>query len=584
MNIATIKVSGVKAVTNDYPTIPAGIVGATVTFEFTDPAWDGLSKTAVFRGCVTRDVLMTGNVVRIPAETVAQACPFLFVGIYGTDAADNLVIPTLWLSLGTVRDAADPSGDPGTDPDLPIWAQLQDRVEALEAGAPSDPDSPGTPVRPGADGGYYTPAVTQPSSDTVEFTFSPSKPDMPAVDPVQVKLPVGQGSGGNVDFVVDNNPPEDTSVLWVDPDDNDDDGFQEAVNAALAQAKESGEFDGEDGAPGTDGKDYVLTDADKTEIAEMAAELVDVPENSGGGISVTGATVGQTVKISEVDENGVPTAWEPVDFPEGGGGSGSTSNLLAKYVHSGNKEVHPTALDLATGVFTCEGHGLQTGGAAIVVPHSSEAYIPFELVTTLRSSITCASVRVIDNDSFVLTYGNSDITYPSENNTTIDLSEWHIEVDTMRAFKIEGFSAECIDVYIDGHYWGTNNYVFAVYPLSDGKVLQTKFGEDNLYIRLGVPNQSTVCPYITGKVSFGKTYNADTKSTCPSNNKANYEYIQKYKNAGTWGGNRIGQKHCLDILELKEHSEITGIRLCNYDKNKGTVLANGFIVEVYRRG
>ena len=41
-----------------------------------------------------------------------------------------------------------------------------------------------------------------------------------------------------------------------------------------------------------------------------------VPEASGGsGIAVTGATVGQTVKIAAVDENGVPTAWEPVSFP-----------------------------------------------------------------------------------------------------------------------------------------------------------------------------------------------------------------------------------------------------------------------------
>lgn len=36
----------------------------------------------------------------------------------------------------------------------------------------------------------------------------------------------------------------------------------------------------------------------------------------GSGISVTGATVGQTVKIAAVDDDGVPTAWEPVDFPE----------------------------------------------------------------------------------------------------------------------------------------------------------------------------------------------------------------------------------------------------------------------------
>lgn len=41
-------------------------------------------------------------------------------------------------------------------------------------------------------------------------------------------------------------------------------------------------------------------------------------QNSGGGISVTGAHVGQTVKIAEVDANGVPTAWESVDFPSGG--------------------------------------------------------------------------------------------------------------------------------------------------------------------------------------------------------------------------------------------------------------------------
>lgn len=45
-----------------------------------------------------------------------------------------------------------------------------------------------------------------------------------------------------------------------------------------------------------------------------------LPDNIGGSggnvdLGVTGATVGQTVKISAVDENGVPTAWESVDFP-----------------------------------------------------------------------------------------------------------------------------------------------------------------------------------------------------------------------------------------------------------------------------
>lgn len=61
------------------------------------------------------------------------------------------------------------------------------------------------------------------------------------------------------------------------------DGLQDATNAALAQAKASGEFD-------------------------------------GAGLDVTGATVGQIVKISAVDANGVPTAWEPVDMASGGDG------------------------------------------------------------------------------------------------------------------------------------------------------------------------------------------------------------------------------------------------------------------------
>lgn len=237
----------------------------------------------------------------------------------------------------------------------------------------------------------------------------------------------GISAGGSGGYVAQDDPPEDTSVLWIDTDDNSDDGFQEAVNYALAQAKASGEFDGDD---------YVLTDDDKNEIAELAAGLVEVPDaqnpltgttaeispsqafvafvngqpmmlshtkdgidylftsfnlvgsldsyssiifstivglsgnldqpqcdaimlfgstegstwnvmhqqlpvmadvptdeyikslieaelknhpGSGGGISVTGAEVGQTVKISEVDETGKPTAWEPTDFPSGGG-------------------------------------------------------------------------------------------------------------------------------------------------------------------------------------------------------------------------------------------------------------------------
>lgn len=43
-------------------------------------------------------------------------------------------------------------------------------------------------------------------------------------------------------------------------------------------------------------------------------------QGGGGGITVTNtAAVGQTVKITAVDENGQPTEWEAVDMASGGG-------------------------------------------------------------------------------------------------------------------------------------------------------------------------------------------------------------------------------------------------------------------------
>lgn len=84
------------------------------------------------------------------------------------------------------------------------------------------------------------------------------------------------------------------------------DGLQNATNAALAQAKASGEFDGAPGAEGPQG-----------------------PQGpAGAGLDVTGATVGQTVKIAAVDDNGVPTAWVPVDMADGGGMRWQTVNEI----------------------------------------------------------------------------------------------------------------------------------------------------------------------------------------------------------------------------------------------------------------
>ena len=88
----------------------------------------------------------------------------------------------------------------------------------------------GTGNGTGQDGGYYTPVVTQPTDDTMEVAFTPSKAGMPAVQPATVKLPVGSGSGSS-GVHVGPEAPEDTNLLWVDTDDEAEDEIESPVQS-----------------------------------------------------------------------------------------------------------------------------------------------------------------------------------------------------------------------------------------------------------------------------------------------------------------------------------------------------------------
>lgn len=133
MKIAEVQVSGCRCETVRLEPVPRGIVGAVVSIAYTDPAWDSLRKTVVFRGAVTKDVLDAGNEVAIPTETVSSAGVTLYMGVYGVDAENNVVIPTVWTELGVVQGAATPSGDASTDSSLPVWAQVQGMIGNLDA-------------------------------------------------------------------------------------------------------------------------------------------------------------------------------------------------------------------------------------------------------------------------------------------------------------------------------------------------------------------------------------------------------------------------------------------------------------------
>ena len=296
MKIAEVRVSGCRCETVRLEPIPRGIVGAVVAVEYTDPAWDSLRKTVVFRGAATKDVLDAGNEIVIPAEVVSKAGGSLYMGVYGVDAENHVAIPTIWTELGVIQGAATPSGDASTAPSLPVWAQIQAMVgdlgtldteaksnlvaainEALTKGGEIAPaevqrivedylkaNPPGT----GADGkGGITPTIGKNGNWYLGNTDTgkPSRGENGAVPDIQIgtvtTLPAGSNATASMGGTAEN----------------------PLLNLGIPK--------GADGQGGSSGG---------TDIS----------------LGLTSATVGQTIKVKAVDTDGKPTAWEAAESGE----------------------------------------------------------------------------------------------------------------------------------------------------------------------------------------------------------------------------------------------------------------------------
>lgn len=166
----------------------------------------------------------------------------------------------------------------------------------------------GQKMMKGDDGGYYIPYV----DENGDLTWVPSEEDMAAIEGANIK-----GPRGDTGVYIGSEPPVDEDIaVWVNPEgeataelatkayvdeaikdvDVDLTGYatEQYVDDAIAavellpgpagkdgQDGKDGEpgKDGQDGAPGKDGKDgedYVLTEADKTEIAGLVVAALPV--------------------------------------------------------------------------------------------------------------------------------------------------------------------------------------------------------------------------------------------------------------------------------------------------------------------
>ena len=222
-----------------------------INFEF-DSEWDAYdTKTARFDydGKHT-DVVFVGNQCNVPIITNTYA---FHVGVFGGDLHTTTAarVPCRKSILSAAGAPADPTPD--------VYDQIMEIIKGLGG---ADPEAIKTAVAE-----YLAAHPIEETDPTVpEWAKAETKPTYSAAE-------VG-------------------AIAQSD--------LQTATNAALAQAKASGEFDGPAGPQGPAG----------------------TPGKDGAGMDVTGATVGQIAKIAAVDASGVPTAWAPVDMPSGGGGGG----------------------------------------------------------------------------------------------------------------------------------------------------------------------------------------------------------------------------------------------------------------------
>lgn len=133
MIIANVRVNLSSAESLSCASIPKNAVGLKVRFQYADPLWNKLSKTAVFRnGTRTVNSVLNEDCAVIPHELLSKTKDTIYVGLYGTDSNRALAIPTVWAKLGEVSSAANPSASVTAETTLPYWAQLQEKVDCLE--------------------------------------------------------------------------------------------------------------------------------------------------------------------------------------------------------------------------------------------------------------------------------------------------------------------------------------------------------------------------------------------------------------------------------------------------------------------
>lgn len=116
--------------------LTTGSVGVEVVFHFSDDWTAAPARIAVFRGSgQSVDVALLEDRCTVPPEVLTQPGSTLTIGVYGTDGARTVVIPTVYAEAGQIKRGTEPSGVEPTPETQPLIDQLLAAAKAARDAA-----------------------------------------------------------------------------------------------------------------------------------------------------------------------------------------------------------------------------------------------------------------------------------------------------------------------------------------------------------------------------------------------------------------------------------------------------------------
>ena len=269
-------------------------------------------------------------------------------------------------------------------------------------------------------------------------------------------------------------------------------------------------------------------------------------------------------------------------IPKGrdGDGVGYGRKLIARYVHNANKIIQPTALDLETGVFTCENHGLVTGDI-LMVSAKLLSSVPYEIFSANIHPLHPIKANVIDINTFSLNLQGNVLTFGNATNTIVNVNNFHFEkTKLLDKITFNNINLNDFEVYVSGELF-CGNYKPLLQIYKNGKNIKDRYDPNKeLVVNMNYPTNSimTPCSYIC-KVKH-KTIEHYINFYQYKTSVSDYEYLKShpghYENRCT--------RHMNKDIRFMEDAYNGNIDMCAFQAHGGYYMTNSTTIEIYDLG